>query len=387
MKIAYITTAALPWGGSEELWFSSAQQALNENHEVLVSFFMRGALPSQLLKLRQRGASFFYNRPTKHKPGSRLVRMLQWRLLKQPEYTPARLRSPFRGLFQQVPDVICLNQGGSYDAANLNDLVDLLDTYSIPYIVVCQGGAECYIPGDSAREQIIRYFNKAYRVCFVARENLELSERQLAIRIKNGIVLKNPYNIANTDPISFPNGDTINLASVARFETLNKGQDILFEVLSNENWRSRNWILRLYGKGEDKNYLERLANHFGISDRVRFMGYAEDIRALWQDNHVLVMPSRIEGTPLALVEAMLCGRPSVVSDVGGMCEWVEDSVSGYVAEAPTVRSFGAALERAWRTKSNWKEMGLKAHETASAKIDPNPGSRLLDLLKDAATSR
>lgn len=387
MKIAYITTSALPWGGSEELWCSSAHCALDENHEALVSFFMRGELANQLLKLRERGASLFFNRPLEERPGARIVRMLQWRLLKQPEYTPARLRSPFRYLFQQTPDVICLNQGGSYDVANLNDLIELLDIFPVPYIVVCQGGAECFIPNDASRKQIIKYFSKAYRVCFVARENMELAERQLAVEIKNGIVLKNPYNILNTGLIPYPNGETVNIASVGRLEVLNKGQDVLFEILSHENWQSRNWQLRLYGNGGDRCYLERLAGHFGISDRVRFMGYANDIRALWQENHVLVMPSRIEGTPLALVEAMVCGRPSIVSDVGGMSEWVEDSVNGYVAEAPSVRSFGAALEKAWHTKSNWREMGVRAHETAKAKIDPNPGARLLDLLKAAAAAQ
>ncbi len=387
MKIAYITTAALPWGGSEELWSSSANRALDEHHEVLVSFFMRGDLPGQLLKLRQRGATFFFNRPVEGRVGARIIRMLQWRLLRQPEYTPAPRMSPFRHLFQLSPDVVCLNQGGSYDVANLSDLIELLDVFSTPYVVICQGGAECYSPSEARREQIISYFKKAYRVCFVARENMKLAERQLATRIENGIIIKNPYNLSSTDIVPYPNGERINLASVARFEVLNKGQDILFETLSSEDWLSRNWQLRLYGKGEDRGYLEKLARHFGISDRVKFMGHVNDIRALWQDNHVLVMPSRIEGTPLALVEAMLCGRPSVVSDVGGMCEWVEDSVNGYVAEAPSVRSFGAALEKAWNTKSNWREMGIRAHETARAKIDPSPELKLIDLLKAAAMAR
>ena len=52
--------------------------------------------------------------------------------------------------------------------------------------------------------------------------------------------------------------------------------------------------------------------------------------------------------PLALVEAMLCGRTAVVTDVGGNAEWIEDGETGFVAEAATAKSFGAALkERGW----------------------------------------
>ena len=53
---------------------------------------------------------------------------------------------------------------------------------------------------------------------------------------------------------------------------------------------------------------------------VHFRGHVNDIRAIWEQNHLLVLPSRYEGLPLALVEAMWCGRPAVVTDVGGNAE-------------------------------------------------------------------
>ena len=56
-----------------------------------------------------------------------------------------------------------------------------------------------------------------------------------------------------------------------------------------------------------------------------FAGYQSDVRAIWAREQLLVMSSRDEGTPLALVEAMLCGRSAIVSDVGGNQEWVTEA--------------------------------------------------------------
>jgi glycosyltransferase involved in cell wall biosynthesis len=110
---------------------------------------------------------------------------------------------------------------------------------------------------------------------------------------------------------------------------------------------------------------------------VELVGHVSDIRALWAENHLLVLASRLEGTPLALVEAMLCGRPAVVTDVGGNTEWVDDGQTGWVAEAGSARHVGAALERAWSAAAEWETVGRRAREIALAQYDPRPGETLL----------
>jgi glycosyltransferase involved in cell wall biosynthesis len=102
-------------------------------------------------------------------------------------------------------------------------------------------------------------------------------------------------------------------------------------------------------------------------------------------NHLLVLPSRSEGTPLALVEAMLCARPAVVTDVGGNADWVEDDQTGFVAEAPTAKSFGAALERAWAARAKWQIMGKQARDNAVIKFDKSAGKSLLKVLLEASS--
>jgi glycosyltransferase involved in cell wall biosynthesis len=158
----------------------------------------------------------------------------------------------------------------------------------------------------------------------------------------------------------------------------------LFEVLAEQAWQDRQWRLSIVGAGPDLDYLRTLVKHFHLTQRVTFTGYLSDLNAVWSNHHLLVMASRSEGTPLSLVEAMLCARPAVVTDVGGNAEWIEESQNGFVAEAASTRSFGAALERAWNTRLQWQEMGASARVTALERMDPHPGISLLELLATGA---
>jgi glycosyltransferase involved in cell wall biosynthesis len=82
--------------------------------------------------------------------------------------------------------------------------------------------------------------------------------------------------------------------------------------------------------------LKRLSNRLGLSGRVSF-AVVSRIEDIWASHQVLVMPSRVEGPPLVIVEAMLCGRPVVATDVAGNSEVVEDGVTGFLANAPITK--------------------------------------------------
>jgi len=81
--------------------------------------------------------------------------------------------------------------------------------------------------------------------------------------------------------------------------------------------------------------------------------------------------------PIALIEAMLCGRTAVATDVGGNMEVLNHLESGFIAEAPTVYSFDKAMKLAWKNKHKWNDMGKIAYESASDLYGKNPGKELL----------
>lgn len=377
MRIAVISTMyGSHWGGSEELWAAMVEEALKDGIDVDVSLYRWPTIPSKVMKLENQGASVNFRRLWP----SFILRNIFYKVM-------PKFGSPFYNIFRVNPDVVCISQGAIYEGVFLPDLIRFLHYNNIPYVVICQGGND-NLPSDKiSREAAISYLINAEHIAFVSQQAISMTERQLAKKLDNAIVLRNPANLHDLSVVHWPRMKSVHMANVGHLRVVWKGQDILFEALSSPEWRSREWRLRLYGSGTDKNYLEALAHHYGISEKVEFPGYIANVREIWADNHLLVFSSRTEGAPLALVEAMLCGRPSVVTDVGGITEWAEETYTGFIAEAPTAKYFRAALERAWNVQSDWERIGKQAHEVAMTMYDISPGRSLLKIIVDAAGSR
>lgn len=87
-------------------------------------------------------------------------------------------------------------------------------------------------------------------------------------------------------------------------------------------------------------------------DQVHFRGHVARIGEVWEQNHMLVLPSRYEGLPLALVESMWCSRPAVVTEVAGNTEVCVDNETGLVVPVPTVPLLADTLERAWERRED-----------------------------------
>jgi glycosyltransferase involved in cell wall biosynthesis len=378
MKIAFFATLMTdsPWGGSEELWYRTARLALGRGHRVAVISYGWPEPPRQLRELQGLGARLL---PLGHFTSWYHARSLRWRI----RWKIERL-TVWRELARWKPDVVCVSQGGTYDMVEQRVFTRFLEAQGTPYIVISQyNSEESPLGSEAGRRAAIDYLSRARRVAFVAERNLHAAERHLGARLPNAVVVRNPVNLSDLRPVPYPNGDAVAMANVARMNINYKGQDVLFEALAGGHWRDRRWVLRLYGAGPDRPFLERLARHFGIADRVEFRGHVADIRSVWAENHLLVMPSRSEGTPLAMVEAMLCARPSVVTDVGGNVEWVEEPATGFIADAPLPRCLDAALGRAWEARDHWDAIGRRAHEVAMSRIDLHPDETILAMLESA----
>ena len=88
----------------------------------------------------------------------------------------------------------------------------------------------------------------AAKVFFISSRSLENAKRQLAAGLANALVIRNPVNISST-AIILPASDTVQMAMVGNLVTVHKGQDIVLEVLSQPQWKARNWHLNIYGSG------------------------------------------------------------------------------------------------------------------------------------------
>ena len=119
-----------------------------------------------------------------------------------------------------------------------------------------------------------------------------------------------------------------------------------------------------------------------MEDKVVFKGHAKDIKEVWRNNHLLVLPSLGEGTPLSLIEAMVSGRTAVVTDVGDNAIFINQK-TGFLSDAPTVKCIDEAMESAWSQNEQWELLGKEAHKFASSQIDKYPEDTLLkDILQN-----
>lgn len=362
--------AAAPWGGSEELWAATALEALQAGHDVTASVFGWSNESPKLAELESRG-----------------VKVLR----RQRDYAVPthRATSNYLDLFKTNPDVIVVSQGWIFDVPfSRSQLLELLYLSPIPFVLVCQLNERLpLLADDRLREHARNVFSRAFKVLFVSDQNWIDAERQLARKLPNAALVLNPVNLSDGSYVPWPELRTTRFANVARFEVKHKGQDILLETLSSEQWKQRDWHLTLYGAGCDERYVRSLIEFFDLQKRITMAGYQSDVRSIWAKEQILVMFSRAEGNPLALVEAMLCGRPAVVTDTGGNAEWVTEPETGFVAEAPAIALTQAAMERAWSVRQSWEKMGMRAHQIATRRIGDSNVPTLLEVALEAAQKR
>jgi glycosyltransferase involved in cell wall biosynthesis len=388
MRIGIISTmVGWPWGGSEELWAMMAQRALEGGHQVSACLALRPRPDHFRFKALEEAGVQMFCRPDSYssvraRQLSRVVGMFH-------HCSGESLRewlSPLRGFFATNPDVLLISEGAAIPDL---EILQALDKHwaAKPYLIVSQANVEVLPRDEEHQRRCIRFYDKAAAACFVAEDNWRTTERQLAHKLVNGRVIRNPINIATVDPLPWPQEKEPAFASVARFDVHSKGQDILLEVLAAPRWRERDWRLSIYGSGQDGAYIRDLVKFYELENRVTLCGQTRDIRKVWTEHHALVLPSRLEGTPLVMVEAMLCGRPVIGTEVAGIPEWVREGHSGFLAEVATPKLFGQALERAWQQREHWQAMGNRGREDALRLYDPSPADSLLALLIEAAHAR
>ena len=112
----------------------------------------------------------------------------------------------------------------------------------------------------------------------------------------------------------------------------------------------------------DYNYINDLISFYQLNDKIKLLGYEKNIEKIWIDNHILVLVSNSEGTPLSLIEAMYCGRGALVTDVGGNSTLISENYTGFLVSSQNITLIREKLEIMWEQKKMLEKYGLNANE-------------------------
>jgi len=369
-KIAFIAANEyVPWGGSEYLWSGAAEKLARRGVEVCVSVLDWGTPVNEIEYLRSVGCRIVHRqRPSLMIRGFRSL---------FPGHEYARhVRKVGVGA-----DLVVVSQGDQLQGL---PWMETLRANDFRYAVIVHGAAETKWPYDDVIERLVGVYENACCAYFVSEATLALSRRQFVTPLRRARVIRNPFNVRYDARPPWPSDPSrgLSLACVGRLEIMGKGQDLLIQVLGLPHWRERDIRVSLYGNGPNERALRRWIENTKLTS-IQFGGFVHDIEQIWRKHHALILPTRYEGMPLTVVEAMLCGRPCIVTDVGGVRELVRDGINGFLAKAPTVELLDEGMNRAWENRHRLKEMGDMAATDVRKWVSADPAEdfvRELDAL-------
>ena len=366
--------SGMPWGGSEVLWYKAAKRLQSQQHDISVSYKWWPYKAFQLEDLEKGGANLW----RRNEPKSKIKKLLG-------RFSPPENCETW--MAQQQPDAVLITLGYHPDRI---EIADACIANNVPYAINLQCASSFFFIDSKQIEHYRRWYSKAKKVFFVSAENRHKLESNIAMSLDdNAEIVANPFNVDYDSDIPWPEQTeppVFRAACVGRVHFQSKGQDIVVDVLKQDKWKERPIEVTFYGHDQgNKAQLESLIEIHGLQDKLKIGGYVQDVNDIWASNQALLLPSRYEGAPLVVTEAMLCGRFAITTNIGRNMELMDDNVSGFIAEGATVSLFDEALERAWAKRDQWQQIGQLARQHIRERYPEDPvgdyADQILSLVK------
>ena len=196
-------------------------------------------------------------------------------------------------------------------------------------------------PTEENRELNWKFRQVTYPFAAGVIAQTEAGKQNLLKRIGdvNIAVIYNPISRPKTSEVSVSRQNIV--LNVGRL-VAKKGQADLLRAFAKAD--NSDWNLIMCGDGLLRKDLEALAQHLGLSDRVRFLGTVKDVDVWYARAGVFAFPSYFEGFPNALAEAMMAGVPSVSYDCPtGPQELIDHGHNGYLVQVGDIEGLAGHL--------------------------------------------
>ena len=150
----------------------------------------------------------------------------------------------------------------------------------------------------------------------------------------------NIERIVKREELGIPSDATL-LLSVGELNG-NKNHKTIIKALDKANEKKLHYAIA--GKGELYDELVKVAYELGLAERVHLLGFRADIAELYKAADIFVFPSKREGLPVSMMEAMAAGLPIVAARIRGVIDLLEGSGNPMVDHAENVNGFAAAID-------------------------------------------
>jgi glycosyltransferase involved in cell wall biosynthesis len=210
---------------------------------------------------------------------------------------------------------------------------------------------------DAVRDSLVRNYRFPARKIVTIRNGVSIS-RFVACECA-GATVKARFDVDEGDFL---------LVCVARLSN-EKGIDLVVHAVSRVLRQGIPCKCIILGDGPLKDRLVQERNSLGLWNHVFFEGFQKDVRPYLQAASAFILTSHLEGLPLSVLEAMACGLPCIVTDVGGSAEAVRDQVTGLVIPPGSLDATEEAVLYLATHPQERAEMAKKARETACRYFD------------------
>ncbi len=195
------------------------------------------------------------------------------------------------------------------------------------------------------------------------------------------VVAPNPVNAARLQP-QHPAAEVRAAIGVGPRETLllhvgrmdrvggAKGHDLLLASLARLRQTHPHFVCALAGDGPARPELEAMARARGVADRVRFLGFRRDVADLLAAADLFVFPSRWEGMPIALMEAMWSGLPVIASDIAANREVLHAGQYGRLFPPASPAALAEGLAQLLSDRAGREQVAEAARRYARAAFSP-----------------
>jgi glycosyltransferase involved in cell wall biosynthesis len=223
-----------------------------------------------------------------------------------------------------------------------------------------------------------RMIRRADRVVVVAASQLE-SFKELGPRVQlvDNAVVPLPPSDSSQPPLdaSLSRSTRPVLGVVGRLSS-EKGVDVFLHACDLLRRQGTSFSAFIAGDGPERTELEALRDRLGLAARVRFLGSVADVRTLYEAMDLLVLPSRSEGLPNVLLEALAADRPVVATRVGAIPDVVSEPLVGTLADAESVDGLATAIVSALKLGADPAAAAARRQVVARYSLDRRVATHL-----------